>query len=77
MCVVAGHRFHQLVHAPVHVGLDSLQGLTAEGGGLRVKPDSFGKVGEVLSQKYDEKGHGDVAHTLHIATGRVPIVPDK
>ena len=34
-------------------------------------------IWQVLSQKYDEKRHGNVTHALNISAGRMPIVPDK
>ena len=34
-------------------------------------------VWQILSQKYYEKRHGNVTHTLNISAGRMSIVPDK
>ena len=77
LSVVICDAFHHFVHAPVHISLDSLKGLSVETIRFGIESDLFGVVWQVLSQKNNEKGHGDIAHALHVSASWVSVVPDE
>ena len=77
LSVVICDAFHHFIHAPIHISLDCLKGLGVETIRFGIKSDLFRAIGQVLSQKNYEKGHGDVTHALYISASWMSIVPDE
>ena len=77
LSVVICDAFHHFVHAPVHISLDRLKGLSVETIRFGFESDLFGAIGQVLSQENYEKGHGDITHALYISASWMSIVPDE
>jgi hypothetical protein len=76
LCVVTSHILHEFVHAPVHIGLHRFQSLWSKRIGFGTEFDLLRKVGQILPQEDDEKGHRHVTHALNIPRSRMPVVPD-